>query len=197
MTEVFALGQIILIDALMAADNAIVVGIAAASVPADKRRMTIILGTAAAVVLRIGFALIAVQLLEVVGLLLAGGLLLAYVAYDMYRELRRSSQEEHLAVEEKKEMSIWRAVGLVIVADVSMSLDNVLAVAGAANGHTGVLVTGLAISVVLMAVAASTLASLIKKHRWIAWVGLLMVLYVALSMIWHGGTEVLAMVAAR
>jgi YjbE family integral membrane protein len=197
MTEVIALGQIILIDALMAADNAIVVGMAAASVPADKRRMTLILGTAAAVILRIGFALVAVQLLQVVGLLLAGGLLLAYVAYDMYRELRRSSGEEHLAVEERKDMSVWRAVGLVIVADVSMSLDNVLAVAGAANGHMGVLVTGLIISVTLMAVAASALASLIKKHRWIAWVGLLMVLYVALSMVWHGGTEVMAAVAAR
>jgi len=198
MTEIFALVQIIAIDALMAADNAIVVGIAAASVPKNKRKKVIVLGTLAAVLLRIAFALVAVQLLEVIGLTLAGGLLLGYVAYDMYRELRRGEKEkQHVAVtEEEKDMTILRAVGLVVVADVSMSLDNVLAVAGAANGNVGILAGGLLVSVILMAVAASFLASVIQKHRWVAWVGLLMVAYVALSMMYHGASEVAAAVAA-
>lgn len=197
MTELIALIQIIAIDALMAADNAIVVGIAAASVPKDKRKKVIVLGTIAAVVLRIAFALVAVQLLKVIGLMLAGGLLLTYVAYDMYRELRRGEKkEDHKNVEENAEMTVLRAVGLVIVADVSMSLDNVLAVAGAAQGNMKIMATGLLVSVTLMAVAASFLAAIIQKHRWVAWVGLLMVLYVALSMLYHGTTQVFAAVAA-
>lgn len=197
MTELIALIQIIAIDALMAADNAIVVGIAAASVPKDKRKKVIVLGTVAAVVLRIAFALVAVQLLKVIGLMLAGGLLLTYVAYDMYRELRRGEKkEDHKNVEENAEMTVLRAVGLVIVADVSMSLDNVLAVAGAAQGNMKIMATGLLVSVTLMAVAASFLAAIIQKHRWVAWVGLLMVLYVALSMLYHGTTQVFAAVAA-
>src|SRR6185369_320053 len=147
------LAQIIVIDLLMAADNAIVVGMAAASVAVEKRKKVILLGTVAAVVLRIIFALVAVQLLKVVGLTLAGGLLLAYVAYDMYRELHHDMHsEDSSATIEKKEMSVLRAVGLVVVADVSMSLDNVLAVAGVANGHLGIMAVGLIISVSLMAV---------------------------------------------
>lgn len=196
MTEVFALAQIIAIDVLMAADNAIVVGMAAASVPAAKRRNVIVFGTMAAVVLRIAFALVAVQLLQIVGLTLAGGLLLAYVSYDMYRELHRGSDTEPLVVEEKDGMSISRAVGLVVVADLSMSLDNVLAVAGAANGHLGILIIGLLVSVTLMAVAASALASVIQKHRWVAWCGLLMVAYVAITMLYRGTNEVAAVVIA-
>lgn len=198
MTELFAIVQIIAIDALMAADNAIVVGIAAASVPKEKRKKVIVLGTLAAVLLRIAFALVAVQLLKVIGLMLAGGLLLAYVAYDMYRELRRGEKaERHGAItEEEKEMTVLRAVGLVVVADVSMSLDNVLAVAGAANGHMGILAGGLLVSVTLMAIAANYLAAIIQKYRWVAWVGLLMVAYVAVTMIYHGTTEVAAAVAA-
>ncbi len=195
MTELLALVQIIAIDTLMAADNAIVVGMAAASVPVDKRRKTIVFGTMAAVVLRISFALVAVQLLKIVGLTLAGGFLLAYVSYDMYRELRRVSDAGEVVVETKKEMSMLRAIGLVVLADVSMSLDNVLAVAGAANGHVGILAFGLLISVIMMAVVANVLASLIQRHRWIAWIGLLMVTYVALTMIWHGGNEVVAAAA--
>lgn len=198
MTELFAIVQIVAIDILMAADNAIVVGIAAASVPKEKRKKVIALGTLAAVLLRITFALVAVQLLKVIGLMLAGGLLLAYVAYDMYRELRRGEKtERHNAItEEEKEMTVLRAVGLVVVADVSMSLDNVLAVAGAANGHMGVLAGGLLVSVTLMAIAANYLAAIIQKYRWVAWVGLLMVAYVALSMLYHGASEVAAAVAA-
>ncbi|MHB1163385.1 MAG: YjbE family putative metal transport protein [Minisyncoccota bacterium] len=196
MTEFFALVQIIAIDALMAADNAIVVGMAAASVPADKRKKVIVFGTMAAVVLRIAFALVAVQLLKIIGLTFAGGLLLAYVSYDMYRELRRGSDEALAATETKSDMSFLRAVGLIVAADLSMSLDNVLAVAGAANGHLGLLVTGLLISVTLMAVAASFLASVIQKHRWVAWLGLFMVAYVALGMIYRGANEVVAATVA-
>ncbi|MFZ2500734.1 MAG: YjbE family putative metal transport protein [Minisyncoccia bacterium] len=195
LSAVWPLVQIIVIDALMAADNAIVVGMAAASVPADKRRKVIVFGTMAAVVLRIGFALVAVQLLKVIGLMFAGGLLLAYVAYDMYRELRSSGGEDRPVAEIRDGISVLRAIGLVVVADVSMSLDNVLAVAGAAEGNITILVIGLAVSVALMAVAASALATVIHKHRWVAWAGLLMVAYVAVSMIIHGGTEVLATVA--
>jgi len=194
---IWALVQIIAIDALMAGDNAIVVGMAAASVPVSKRRKVVVLGTIAAVILRICFALVAVQLLKIVGLTLAGGLLLAYVSYDMYREIRRGSSDTGHAVTKAREgMSVPRAVGLVIVADLSMSLDNVLAVAGAANGHLGVMVVGLLISVTLMAVAATALASIIQKHKWVTWLGLAMVTYVALTMIWHGGHEVFAAVAA-
>lgn len=197
MIEVFAVIQIIAIDALMAADNAIVVGIAAASVPAHKRKKVIVFGTMAAVVLRIAFALVAVQLLEIVGLTLAGGLLLAYVTYDMYRELHQGSEKEELGLSETNDdLSVFRAVRLVVIADVSMSLDNVLAVAGAANGHMGILVTGLLISVTLMAVAANFLAAIIKKHRSVAWVGLLMVAYVAATMMYHGASEVVATAAA-
>ena len=196
MTEIFALVQIIAIDALMAADNAIVVGMAAASVPVHKRKKVIVFGTMAAVVLRIAFALVAVQLLKIIGLTFAGGLLLAYVSYDMYRELRRGGEEAQTTAETKDDMSFLRAVGLIVAADLSMSLDNVLAVAGAANGHLGLLVTGLLISVTLMAVAASFLASIIQKHRWVAWLGLLMVAYVALSMIYRGANEVVAATVA-
>ncbi|MHB0865386.1 MAG: YjbE family putative metal transport protein [Minisyncoccota bacterium] len=196
MTEIFALVQIIAIDALMAADNAIVVGMAAASVPIDKRKKVIVFGTMAAVVLRIAFALVAVELLKIIGLTFAGGLLLAYVSYDMYRELRRGGEEAPAAAETKNDMSFLRAVGLIVAADLSMSLDNVLAVAGAANGHLGLLVTGLLISVTLMAVAASFLASIIQKHRWVAWLGLLMVAYVALNMIYRGANEVVAATVA-
>lgn len=192
----WALIQIIAIDALMAGDNAIVVGMAAAAVPEDKRKKVIVLGTAAAVILRIAFAAVAVQLLKVVGLALAGGLLLAYVAYDMYRELRGTKNKNHAVVQTGEGVSVLRAVGLVIVADVSMSLDNVLAVAGAANGHTWILAMGLLISVILMAAAASAIARIIQKYHWVAWIGLCMVAYVALHMIWQGSHEVAQAVAA-
>lgn len=193
MPELFAVLQIIAIDALMAADNAIVVGIAAASVPKDKRKKVIFFGTMAAVLLRIVFALVAVQLLEITGLTFAGGLLLAYVTYDMYRELHHGSEKKELGLSETKDdMSVFRAIRLVVIADLSMSLDNVLAVAGAANGHTGILVMGLLVSVTMMAVAANYLAAIIQKHKWVAWIGLLMVAYVAVTMIYHGASEVAA-----
>lgn len=195
-TALWALIQIIAIDALMAADNAVVVGMAAAAVPEEKRKKVIVLGTAAAVVLRIAFALVAVQLLKIIGLVLAGGLLLAYVSYDMYRELRGTKIKNTIATATEGEMSMLRAVGLVVIADVSMSLDNVLAVAGAANGHLGILAVGLLISVILMAIAANALAKIIKKYHWVAWIALCMVAYVAFHMIWQGSHEVAQAVAA-
>ncbi|MBI3671390.1 YjbE family putative metal transport protein [Candidatus Azambacteria bacterium] len=190
---IWPLMQIIAIDIMMAADNAIVVGMAAAAVAPEKRKKVLIYGTLIAVVMRIVFALVAVSLLKVIGLTLAGGLLLAYVCWDMYRAIKEGRDDEKNNIvdkEEKKEASIMRAIMQVVIADISMSLDNVLAVAGAAGEHTNVLILGLFISVTLMAVAASALANMIHKHRWIEWIGLIMITYVAVSMIWHGLSEV-------
>ncbi|MEK7452913.1 MAG: YjbE family putative metal transport protein [Patescibacteria group bacterium] len=189
---IWPLIQIIAIDIIMAADNAIVVGMAAAAVSPESRKKVIIYGTLIAVVMRIAFALVAVELLKVIGLTLAGGLLLIYVSWDMYRQIRgsKSSDKNNAVDEKKKERSIFRAIVQVVIADLSMSLDNVLAVAGAAGSHTDILIIGLSISVVLMAIAASALANLIKKYSWIEWVGLAMISYVALSMIFRGLGEV-------
>jgi YjbE family integral membrane protein len=198
MPELIALGQVLLIDLVLAGDNAIVVGMAAAGLPADQRRKAIFWGIAAATIMRIGFAAITTQLLAIVGLTLAGGILLLWVCYKMFRELQRGHQPEMTEAEldarasapgERK--TLRSAIIQILVADVSMSLDNVLAVAGAAKEHLWVLVVGLGISVVLMGVAATFIAKLLEKHRWIAWVGLLVILYVAVQMIWTGGGEVL------
>lgn len=196
--ELVALGQVLLIDLVLAGDNAIVVGMAAAGLPPDQRRKAIFWGIAAATIMRIGFAAITTQLLAIVGLTLAGGVLLLWVCYKMFRELQRGhggevdeaedAQAEHAPAERK---TLRGAIIQILVADVSMSLDNVLAVAGAAKEHLWVLVVGLAISVVLMGVAATFIARLLEKHRWIAWVGLLVILYVAVDMIWTGSAEVL------
>lgn len=196
MPELIALGQVLLIDLVLAGDNAIVVGMAAAGLPADQRRKAIFWGIVAATVMRIGFAAITTQLLAIVGLTLAGGILLLWVCYKMFRELQRGHQPEvteaELEAQAPGERKTLRgAIIQILVADVSMSLDNVLAVAGAAKEHLWVLVVGLGISVVLMGVAATFIAKLLERHRWIAWVGLLVILYVAIEMIWHGGGEVL------
>ncbi|WP_159999466.1 TerC family protein [Roseomonas sp. 18066] len=196
MPELIALGQVLLIDLVLAGDNAIVVGMAAAGLPTDQRRKAIFWGIAAATIMRIGFAAITTQLLAIVGLTLAGGVLLLWVCYKMFRELQRGHQPEvseaELAAQQPGERKTLRsAIIQILVADVSMSLDNVLAVAGAAKDHLWVLVVGLAISVVLMGVAATFIARLLERHRWIAWVGLLVILYVALQMMWTGGGEVL------
>jgi YjbE family integral membrane protein len=192
--ELVALGQVLLIDIVLAGDNAIVVGMAAAGLPADQRRKAIIWGIAAATVMRIAFASITVQLLSIVGLTLAGGVLLLWVCWKMYRELRGSG---HAAAESVAEgevapprKTMRQAITQILVADVSMSLDNVLAVAGAAKDHPYILIIGLAVSVVLMGVAATLIARLLDKHRWIAWVGLLVILYVAGQMIFEGTYEV-------
>lgn len=200
MPELIALGQVLLIDLVLAGDNAIVVGMAAAGLPADQRRKAIFWGIAAATVMRIGFAAITTQLLAIVGLTFAGGVLLLWVCYKMFRELQRGHQAEVTEAEleaqgdaaktgERK--TLRGAIIQILVADVSMSLDNVLAVAGAAKDHLYILVIGLAMSVVLMGVAATFIAKLLERHRWIAWVGLLVILYVAVEMIWKGGGEIL------
>ena len=189
------LAQVLFIDLVLAGDNAIVVGMAAAGLPSDQRRTAILLGIGAATVMRIGFAAITTQLLAIVGLTLAGGVLLMWVCWKMFRELRHGGHGEgHGAAgdggAEPRRKTLPQAVSQILVADISMSLDNVLAVAGAAKDHPWVLVTGLAISVVLMGVAATLIANLLNRHRWIAWVGLLVILYVAVEMIWHGTRQV-------
>jgi YjbE family integral membrane protein len=197
--ELIALAQVIVIDVVLAGDNAIVVGLAASRVAPELRARVIFWGIAGAVVLRIGFAAVTVQLLSIVGLLLAGGILLLWVCWKMYREITRGPAHASLgsaAVSQNarhENLGFWPAIVQIIVADVSMSLDNVLAVAGAAKGHTWVLVVGLAIAVVLMAVAATYIATLLAKYPWITWVGLAIIVYVAFDMIWRGSHEIVCL----
>ncbi len=197
--QLTALVQVILIDIVLAGDNAVVIGTAAAGLPPHKQRQVIMLGAALALLLRIAFALVAVRLLAIIGLLLAGGILLLWVAWKMWRELQAQKAAEqheipqvvpgaHATVPGQK--TFLSAVLQVTVADVSMSLDNVLAVAGAAREHPYIMAFGLLLSIALMAVAAGWIARLIDRHRWLAYVGLVIVLWVALKMIWEGGVEV-------
>ncbi len=175
------------IDLVLAGDNAVVIGLAVAGLPARHKRRAILLGIAAATVIRIGLATVALEMLEIVGLMLAGGVLLLWVCWRMFRELRPSARKDAARPEAK---SLGAAVMQIILADLSMSLDNVLAVAGAADGHLWVLVVGLAVSIVLRAVAATLIARLLERYRWVAWAGLLIVLFVACKLIWEGGHEV-------
>ena len=193
-----SLFQVILIDLVLAGDNAVVIGLAAAGLHPDLRRKAILIGILAATVLRICFALITTQLLSLGGgLLIAGGVLLLWVCWKMYRELTVSQEDEHEATEaladadlnadgsvaaKAPRKTLRQAVTQIIIADVSMSLDNVLAVAGAAQHHFEALVFGLALSVVLMGVAATFIARLLHRFRWIAWFGLAMILFVAIRM---------------
>jgi YjbE family integral membrane protein len=186
--ELASLAQVLLVDITLAGDNAVVVGLAVAGLPRQQQRPAILLGIGAATVLRIALGAVTVQLLAIVGLLLAGGLLLLWVAYKMYRELRHVPVAHGVAPAK----SLRAAMLQIVLADLSMSLDNVLAVAGAANGHTWVLVVGLAFSVVLMGLAASAIARLLERYRWIAWIGLAVVLFIALKLIWEGGQDVWA-----
>lgn len=196
--ELIALAQVIVIDVVLAGDNAIVVGLAASRVAPEMRARVIFWGIAGAVVLRIAFAGVTMQLLAIVGLTLAGGILLLWVCWKMYREISYHSPHPAslgAAVVSPDErpvaaLSFWSAITQIVIADVSMSLDNVLAVAGAAKGHTWVLVVGLAIAVVLMAVAATYIARLLAHYPWITWVGLAIILYVAVDMMWRGSLEV-------
>ena len=187
-----ALLQVIMIDLVLAGDNAVVIGLAAAGLPPERRGRVILVGIAAATVLRLAFAAVAVELLEIVGLLLAGGILLLWVCWKMWRELRgqeaHRADTAHTALAPRK--SFAQATWQIVLADVSMSLDNVLAVAGAARDHPAALVFGLALSIVLMGVAAGFIAKLLNRHRWIGYVGLAIILYVALDMIWRGAHEV-------
>ena len=187
-----ALVNIIMIDLVLAGDNAIIVGLAASRVPKEIRSRVIFWGIAAAVVLRIFFAAITVQLLAIIGLTLAGGLLLLWVCWKMYLQITTGSHHAHADTGERPagDLSFWSAVGLITVADVSMSLDNVLAVAGAAKGSILVLVIGLAIAIILMAVASHYIANLLVKYPWITWIGLLIILWVALDMVYKGSHEV-------
>ena len=186
--DLAALAQVIMIDVTLAGDNAVVVGLAVAGLAKDQKRPAILLGIAGATIIRIVLGAIALQLLAIIGLLLAGGVLLLWVCWRMYRELRRA--RAHAKGEATPRKTLGQAMTQIILADVSMSLDNVLAVAGAAAGRTWILATGLLLSVVLMGVAANLLASLLERQRWIAWIGLVIVLYVAGTMIWDGSTEV-------
>lgn len=181
-----AFTQVVMIDIMLAADNAIVVGALAAGLPAAHRRHVILIGVLAALVLRIAFALAVSQLLQLTGLVFAGGLLLLWVAWKMWRELRGGDGEPLV---QSAPRAFWAAAWAVAVADVSMSLDNVLAVAGAARDHPGILAVGLILSVALMGVAANLLARVIERYRWLAYVGLLVILYVAVKMIWEGLTD--------
>ena len=196
--------QIIMIDLVLAGDNAVVVGLAASRVSPVIRGKVIFWGIAAAVILRILFAGVTMQLLAFKGIMLFGGLLLFYVCWNMYRELRQGGHHEPephslgaAATEDPKdnvgkikEMSFWAALVQITIADVSMSLDNVLAVAGAAKGNTIILVIGLAVAIVLMAVAANYIAKLLATYPWISWVGLAIIVYVAADMSWHGARDV-------
>src|SRR5437868_5528325 len=195
-----ALAEILVIDIVLAGDNAIVVGALAAGLPAAQRRKVIMIGVLAALVLRIAFALVVSQLLQVVGLVLAGGILLLWVAWRMYRELRH--EDESAGSDEigdgpgvRTSRTFASAAWGVAVADVTMSLDNVLAVAGAAKDHPWVLVFGLILSVLVMGLAANIIARYIERYRWIAWVGLLVILWVALKMIWEGAGHVAPVIA--
>lgn len=201
ISELSAFAQVLLIDLSLAGDNAIIVGLAAAGLPSEQRKKAILLGIVAATILRIIFAIFTTQLLQIIGLTLAGGLLLVWVSWKMWVELRHTKFGETEAegntsdtdgtqgAQSSKKFS--KAITQIVVADVSMSLDNVLAVAGAAREHLWVLVAGLAISVVLMGAAASWVARLLHKYKWIGYAGLAVVVYVAIKMTWDGGLEVL------
>lgn len=204
---VAAFFQVVMIDLALAGDNAVAVGVSAAGLPPHQRRKAIMLGMAAAAVMLITFALITTQLLKIVGLTVAGGLLLLWVCWKMWRELRAQGRDEaaegEAALEDAtgvpigaqskgvaKPKTLRQAMVQILITDLVMSLDNVLAVAGAARDHLGVLAAGLMISITLTAVAASWIARLLHRFRWIGYVGLAIVLYVALHMIWDGSRDV-------
>ena len=208
VNQITALLSVVLIDVVLAGDNAIVVGMAAAGLPAERRRRAILIGIAAATVLRILFAAIALQLLAIIGLVLAGGILLLWVAWKMFRELRHAQTEQAAGAEQaaragqgtKTERvlsaprtTMRQAVTNIVVADVSMSLDNVLAVAGVARTQSEpwVLYIGLILSVALMGIASTLVARLLARHFWLSWLGLAIIAVVALRMIWEGAGEVL------
>ena len=189
-----ALAQVLMIDVVLAGDNAIVVGALAAGLPAEQRKKVIAIGVLAALVLRIAFALMVTWLLGIVGLVLAGGLLLLWVAWRMYRDISRHRVDVEGGEDQPHGLGPAKtfvgAAWAVALADVSMSLDNVLAVAGAAREHPGILIVGLIFAVALMGIAANLIARYIERYRWIGWVGLAVILYVALKMIWDGWHEV-------
>jgi YjbE family integral membrane protein len=185
-----ALLQVLMIDIVLAGDNAVVIGMAAARVAPALRNKVIFWGLAAAVVLRVALAAIAVKLLAIIGLTLAGGILLLWVCWRMWRDIR-ASKAGHEEIKLDKNAGLKNAIIQIVVADISMSLDNVLGVAGAARDHLDVLIIGLLMSVALMGAAANVIARMLEKVRWISYVGLLIVLYVALNMIWEGTHQIM------
>ncbi len=190
--QIIALAQITMIDVALAGDNAIVVGVAASRAAPQIRARVIFWGIAAAVVLRLLLAAVATKLLAIIGLTLAGGILLLGVCWKIFRELRGSNHQPDGQGIAGPSTGFWSTVGRIIVADLSMSLDNVLAVAGAAKGDLWILVIGLALSIILMGAAATFIARLLARYPWIAWVGLAIITYVAFDMIWRGVHEVVA-----
>ena len=192
--ELASLGSVIVIDIVMSGDNAIIIGMAAAGLPPELRRRAIVIGIGAATVLRVLFATVTIHLLAIIGLTLAGGLLLAWVCWKMWRELRtgqlQSANGNTYTSSVGEVKTLRQAMIAIVVADVSMSLDNVLAVAGAARDNIGILIFGLTLSIALMAVASNYIAKLLERHQWIAYVGLLIVGYVAGDMVVRGLMEI-------
>jgi YjbE family integral membrane protein len=203
-SEVEAFFKVIMIDLVMSGDNAIIIGVAAAGLAADLRKRAIVIGIAVAAVTRMMFAAVAFYLLQIVGLLLAGGLLLLWVAWTMWKQFRDQQKAEAEAkanggennAQEVPTKTFRQALIAIVVADVSMSLDNILAVTGAAHEHLYILIFGLALSVALMGVAANFIARVMERYKWIIYVGIALVTYVALEMIWRGGQRVVAEVPA-
>ena len=193
-SELAAFGSVIIIDIVMSGDNAVIIGLAAAGLPPDLRRRAIVYGIMAATVLRIVFAMVTVQLLAILGLTLAGGLLLAWVCWHMWREIRGGQMQAPESDDDSNPGAVVKtlrqAMVTIIIADVTMSFDNVLAVAGAAQEHLWVLIFGLMLSIALMAVAANYIAQMLDRHHWIAYVGLAIIAYVAGDMIYRGFVEV-------
>lgn len=202
VNQLGALLSVVIIDVVLAGDNAIVVGMAASGLPVEQRRRVILLGIAAATVLRILFAYFTAQLLAIIGLTLAGGVLLLWVSWKMYRELRETRTFDQRAAamggcgSSGRRKSPGEALVRIVLADVSMSLDNVLAVAGTARDHFWVLAFGLVLSVALMGIASTYIARLLERHFWISWVGLGIITFVALRLVWEGSTEVLQQTSA-
>jgi YjbE family integral membrane protein len=192
-----ALVEVIAINLVLSGDNAIVIGLAAAGLPVEMRRKAILFGIAAATVLRLLFAAVTTYLLGIVGLQLLGGLLLAWVCWKMWSELRQGGDAHADALDNAAaapQKTFLQAATQIVIADVSMSLDNVLAVAGAAQDHTAVLIIGLVVSIALMGIAANFVAGLLNRFRWIAYLGLAVIVYVAITMIYHGALEVLPLI---
>ena len=190
--ELSALVQVVVVDLVLAGDNAIIVGLVAASLPREQRAKVILIGILAATALRIVFAIVTTQLLQIIGLTLAGGLLLLWVCWKLWREIRAQAENKaHSESDHPKAAKTMRqAVVQIVLADISMSLDNVLAVAGIALHHTSVLIVGLVLSVTLMGAAAAVIAGVLKRYPWISYVGLAVIFYVAVKMIYHGSIDV-------
>jgi YjbE family integral membrane protein len=200
LPQLYAFASVVVIDLVLAGDNAVVVGMAASGLPREQQRRVIMIGIVLALLFRIAFALVAIELLEIIGLLLAGGFLLLWVAWKMWRELHppAAAVREQAGHGGRKPAAKSQRTAIVqfAIADVSMSLDNVLAVAGAARDHMAMLVFGLVLSIALMGAAASFIAGFLERYRWLNYLGLGIITLVAATMIWEGGTEVWTALAA-